>query len=92
MSEAPKELPRNLKEMVDQLRGAVQASLTARNSRVGVEMPVGFEYGLEGQKAKRKGGTKLLSADDIIRSDRELARLVSCEHASACVRMALIAS
>ena len=73
-ADAPKDLPRNLKEMVDQLRGAVQASLTARNSRVSVEM-IDFEYGLEGQKAKRKGGAKLLGADDIVRSNRELARL-----------------
>ncbi len=68
-------LPRNLKEMVEQLRGSVQNTLGARLSRVSVEMPVGFEYGVEGQKAKRKGGTKVLTADDVVRSNRELARL-----------------
>ena len=40
-------LPRNLKEMIEQLRAAVQASLTARQSRIAVEMPVGFEYGVD---------------------------------------------
>ena len=38
-------------------------------------MPVGFEYGVEAEKAKRKGGAKLLGSDDVARSDRELARL-----------------
>ena len=68
-------LPRNLKEMVEQLRGSVQNTLGSRLSRVSVEMPVGFEYGVEAQKAKRKGGTKVLTADDVVRSNRELARL-----------------
>ena len=68
-------LPRNLKEMVQQLKEAMQASLSGRQSRLAVEMPLGFEFGVEGQKAKRKGGAKLLTSDDVVRSDRELSRL-----------------
>merc|ERR1712185_875677 len=72
MSEA---LPRNLAEMVKNLKEAVQASLSGRQSRLAVEMPIGFEFGVEGQKAKRKGNAKVLTSDDVVRSDRELSRL-----------------
>ena len=72
---AADKLPRNIKEMIDQLRASTQASLGARQSRLAVEMPVGMEFGVEGQKAKRKGKTKIIGSEDIIRSNRELARL-----------------
>lgn len=68
-------LPRNLKEVVAQIRESTQGALSARKSRLSVEMPVGFEFGMEGEKAKRKGGAKLLSSADIERSNREFARL-----------------
>ena len=66
------DLPRNLKEMVQQLKEAMQASLSGRQSRLAVEMPLGFEFGVEGEKAKRKGSTKVLTTDDVVRSDREV--------------------
>ena len=68
-------LPRNLKELMEQLRGSVQGSLSARMSRISVETPIGFEFGVEVEKAKRKGRTKVLSSTDIQRSNRELARI-----------------
>jgi len=68
-------LPRNLKEVVAQIRESTQGALSARESRLSVEMPVGFEFGMEGEKAKRKGGAKLLGSADIERSNREFARL-----------------
>ncbi len=61
-------LPRTTSEMVDQLRGSVQAALQARTSRMVVELPAGFDFGVE---TKQKGEAGL-SAE---RSDRELARL-----------------
>ena len=69
------DLPRNVKEMMSQLRASVQGSLSARQSRLAVEMPIGFEFGVEGERAKRKGSTRMLSSADISRSDRELARI-----------------
>ena len=69
------ELPRNVKEMIGQLRSSVQGALSSRESRISVEMPVGFEFGVEGERAKRKGSAKVLTNADIERSNRELARL-----------------
>ena len=66
---AMSELPRNLKEMVASLKEAMQLSLTGRRSRLAVEMPLGFEFGVEGEKAKRKGQTKVLTSDDVMRSE-----------------------
>lgn len=68
-------LPRNLKEMVDQLRGSVQASLSSRQSRIEVEMPLGFDFGVEEIKRKKSSRGKVIGPDDVSRSDRELARL-----------------
>ena len=48
-------LPRNLKEVLAQLRDSVQASLRDRNSRISVETPIGFEFGVEGERVKRQG-------------------------------------
>lgn len=72
---AQAELPRNIKEMVSQLRESVQAALSARESRIAVEMPIGFELGVEGERAKRKGSARVLTSADIERANRELARL-----------------
>jgi len=72
---AQTDMPRNVKEMVAQLRESVQASLSARESRIAVEMPLGFEFGVEGERAKRKGSARVLTTADISRSNRELARL-----------------
>ena len=65
-------MPRTTKEMVDSLRASAQAGLQARISRMRVEMPDAFEFGVEGGKKKR---SKIVTADGIVRSDRELARL-----------------
>jgi hypothetical protein len=66
-----------MKEMIASLRDSVQSSLGARLSRICVEMPVGLEFGVETSeaKAKRKGGARLVTAADVVRSNRELARL-----------------
>ena len=68
-------LPRNLKEVLAQLRDSVQASLRDRNSRISVETPIGFEFGVEGERVKRQGKAKMLKSSDIERSNRELARI-----------------
>eukprot|EP00967_Tisochrysis_lutea_P091474 scaffold131350_cov30-Tisochrysis_lutea.AAC.1 len=63
------DLPRTPKAMVDQLREAVQTALSARQSRMRVMLPPGFDYGIESQRKGKQVSNK------IVRSDRELARL-----------------
>ena len=64
--------------MVDAMRASTQSALQARISRQLVEMPEGFEYGVEGTEQQRKQRAKRRTApgeEDVARSDRELARL-----------------
>mmetsp|Transcript_23371 Transcript_23371/g.51102 ORF Transcript_23371/g.51102 Transcript_23371/m.51102 type:complete len:357 (+) Transcript_23371:3-1073(+) len=63
-------LPRTTGEMVGALRTSVQAALQARKSRIRVDMPPGFDFGVEGQSKRSEGGVA-----EIVRSDRQLARL-----------------
>lgn len=66
-------LPRDIKEIINQLRGSVQAGLQARLSRIDVDLPIGADFGIESGEKRRKGG--MIGAEDVARSDRELARL-----------------
>jgi len=63
-------LPRTNKELVDALRAAVQKALQERTSRMLVELPPGFDFGVEGKE--KKGA---LTEERVQRSDRSLARL-----------------
>lgn len=67
------QLPRDIKEVINQMRGSVQAGLQARLSRMDVDLPIGADFGIESGEKRRKGG--MLGAEDVARSDRELARL-----------------
>ena len=67
-------LPRDIKEVVNQMRASVQSALQARVSRIDVDLPIGAEFGVEQGGETRKRGAKLTSAD-VARSDREVARL-----------------
>lgn len=67
-------LPRDIKEVVNQMRASVQSALQARISRIDVDLPIGAEFGVEQGGETRKRGAKLTSAD-ISKSDREVARL-----------------
>ena len=66
-------LPRDIKEVTNQLRGSVQAGLQARLSRMDVDLPIGADFGIERGEKRRKAG--VIGAEDVVRSDRELARL-----------------
>ena len=55
---APSTLPRNIKEVVAQMKDAVQTALQNRISRIDVELPLGVELGIESEQ-KRKRGAKL---------------------------------
>lgn len=70
---APSTLPRNIKEVVAQMKDAVQTALQNRISRIDVELPLGVELGIESEQ-KRKRGAKL-SGEAVLQSDRELARV-----------------
>ena len=67
-------MPRDIKEVVNQMRASVQSALQARVSRIDVDLPIGAEFGVEQGGETRKRGAKLTSAD-VARSDREVARL-----------------
>ena len=67
-------LPRDIKEVVNQMRASVQSALQARVSRIDVDLPIGAEFGVEQGGETRKRGAKLTSAD-VSKSDREVARL-----------------
>ena len=69
--EAP--LPRDIKEVINQMRASVQTGLQARLSRMDVDLPYGAEFGVEGGEKRKKGA--MLTSEDVARSDRELARL-----------------
>lgn len=66
-------LPRDIKEVVSQMRASVQDALQSRVSRIDVDLPIGAEFGVEQGGEKRKRGAKL-TAEDVARSDRELVR------------------
>jgi hypothetical protein len=42
-----KQLPKNIKDSVTQLRGSIQAALSSRCSRMDVEMPYAANFGVE---------------------------------------------
>ena len=42
-----KQLPKNIKDAVTQLRGSIQAALSGRCSRMDVEMPYAANFGVE---------------------------------------------
>ena len=69
--EAP--LPRDIKEVINQMRASVQTGMQARLSRMDVDLPYGAEFGVEGGEKRKKGA--MLTSEDVARSDRELARL-----------------
>ncbi|CAM9986338.1 unnamed protein product [Discosporangium mesarthrocarpum] len=64
-------MPRNIKETVSFMRAAVQEGLRAQQSRMDVDLPFAARLGVEVDPSEEKGP----SADDIQKSDRELARL-----------------
>mmetsp|Transcript_121332 Transcript_121332/g.223317 ORF Transcript_121332/g.223317 Transcript_121332/m.223317 type:complete len:416 (+) Transcript_121332:95-1342(+) len=75
---AAMELPNDRKTMISALTEAVQASLSSRQSRIAVEFPLGFSFGVLGEavdKAKKKEEYKVIKAEDVRRSNRELGRL-----------------
>ena len=67
-------LPRDIKEVVNQMRASVQSALNNRVSRIDVDLPIGAEFGVEQGGETRKRGAKLTVAD-VSKSDREVARL-----------------
>ena len=67
-------LPRDIKEVVNQMRASVQSALNNRVSRIDVDLPIGAEFGVEQGGETRKRGAKLTAAD-VSKSDREVARL-----------------
>lgn len=60
--------PRQVKGAVKELRGAMQAALTARRSRLALRLPDGARLGLEKARSSADG------AAGFVRGDRELAR------------------
>ena len=73
----PKQLPKNIKDSVNQLRGSIQAALQNRCSRIEVEMPYAANYGVEGRKTVKAEEMAKIRKDDAEGSDRELARLIA---------------
>jgi len=72
-----KQVPRNVKESVDQLRDAIQAALSGRKSRMDIEFPYASSFGVDGEKKKSDAKIPLVTKGDGDASDRELARLVA---------------
>ena len=72
-----KQLPKNIKDSVDQLRGSIQAALQNRCSRIEVEMPYAANFGVEGRKTVKAEEMAKIRKDDAEGSDRELARLIA---------------
>ena len=72
-----KQLPKNIKESVSQLRGSVQAALQSRLSRMDIEMPYAANYGVEGRKTAKAEDMSMIRLEDAQASDRELARLIA---------------
>lgn len=62
-------LPRNRDDLVSQLKDAAQSALNARHSRIAVQLPRGFDLGVE----PKQKAPDLLQAD--ARANRQLARL-----------------
>eukprot|EP00277_Geminigera_cryophila_P043046 CAMPEP_0173065572 /NCGR_PEP_ID=MMETSP1102-20130122/5693_1 /TAXON_ID=49646 /ORGANISM="Geminigera sp., Strain Caron Lab Isolate" /LENGTH=341 /DNA_ID=CAMNT_0013932859 /DNA_START=52 /DNA_END=1078 /DNA_ORIENTATION=+ len=72
-----KQLPKNLKDAVTQLRGSIQAALQNRVSRMDVEMPYAANFGVEGRKTVKAEDMSVVRQEDAEASDRELARLIA---------------
>lgn len=73
------QLPRDVKEAVTKCREATQAALQDRVSRMDIEFPVGTRFGIEKTTTKKRKGQAIgdnkPTWQDLIRSDRELARI-----------------
>lgn len=72
-----KQLPKNIKDSVTQLRGSIQAALQNRISRMDVEMPFAANYGVEGRKTAKAEDMSMIRQEDAQSSDRELGRLIA---------------
>eukprot|EP00960_Hanusia_phi_P066375 766388-Hanusia_phi.AAC.1 len=67
-------LPKNIKDSLQQLRNAMQAALSSKCSRMDVEFPYGSNIGVEGRKTPTESDIPMVGAGDAQASDRELAR------------------
>eukprot|EP01038_Epipyxis_sp_PR26KG_P005666 gene5666-7823_t len=64
--------PTKINNVVTKLTKSIQNSLTNRNSRIEIELPLGVDFGVESSSKKDLSG-----ADKIKKSHREAARLVT---------------
>lgn len=67
-------LPKNIKDSLQQLRNAMQAALSSKCSRMDIEFPYGSNIGVEGRKTATDSEVPMVMQDDAQASDRELAR------------------
>jgi len=68
------ELPKDVAALVENIKASTEVALNNAISRLDVETPPGYKFGVEGQKG-RLLGTDLTDRAEIVRSDRELARV-----------------
>lgn len=72
-------LPNSRATMTTALSEAVQACLSGRQSRMSVEFPLGFSFGVLGEAVEKgpekKDKMRVIKAEDVRRSNRELGRL-----------------